>query len=103
MYRTDIGNEYFEGNYKDMIDKIFQIIKNENNNLNHKPIIDLNSSDAEECDELPELKIKGQVYLLDGDKLYGKNNNGTKSELYGTYSNGKVKKVSFVKPKEIDV
>jgi hypothetical protein len=29
IHRSDIGNEYFEGNHKDMIDIIFQTIKNE--------------------------------------------------------------------------
>jgi hypothetical protein len=74
----------------------------------HNPIIKVNSdisnsesdSDTEEC-EIPEIKIKGQIYLLEGVNVHVKTKKGTRGELYGTYSpkTGKVKKVP---PKEID-
>ncbi len=40
------------------------------------------------------LKInKGNIYILDGDKLYNINEDETKGKLYGSYINGKVKKI----------
>jgi hypothetical protein len=48
-------------------------------------------SDIEECN-FPEINIKGEQYILDGNKVFIKNSNETKGKLYGTYSNGKVKK-----------
>jgi len=53
-------------------------------------------SDTEEC-IFPEITIKGKQHILDGNKVFIKNLNGTKGELYGTYSNGKVKKLAKVK------
>lgn len=53
-------------------------------------------SDTEECN-FPEITIKGTQHILDGNKVFIKNLNGTKGELYGTYSNGKVKKLAKVK------
>ena len=53
-------------------------------------------SDTEECN-FPEITIKGTQHILDGNKVFIKNSNGTKGELYGTYSNGKVKKLAKLK------
>jgi hypothetical protein len=49
-------------------------------------------SDTEECN-FPEINIKGKQHILDGNKVFIKNTNGSKGELYGTYSNGKVKRI----------
>ena len=57
-------------------------------------------SDTEECN-FPEITIKGTQHILDGNKVFIKNSNGTKGELYGTYSNGKVKKLA--KSKEFNL
>lgn len=68
-------------------------------NTKHKPIIEVNSessdnsSDTEDCDFV-EISIKNKTYILEGTYIYNKTKKGTKGELYGTYSNGKVKKVS---------
>jgi hypothetical protein len=58
--------------------------------------------ESESEDESEEIEIKGKTYILEGTQVYHKTKNGTKGELYGTYSpkTGKVKKVS---PKEIEV
>ncbi len=64
-----------------------------------KPLIVVESSDVEsdseteDC-EYAEIKIKGEMYILEGNNVYSKNKKGTKAKLYGTYSNGKVKKIS---------
>ena len=57
-------------------------------------------SDTEECN-FPEITIKGVQHILDGTKVFVKNPSGTKGELYGTYANGKVKKIT--KSKEINL
>ena len=57
-------------------------------------------SDTEECN-FPEITIKGTQHILDGNKVFIKNSNGTNGELYGTYSNGKVKKLT--KSKEFNL
>jgi hypothetical protein len=60
-----------------------------------KPIINksLNNMFKKEHDdsenELPEIKIKGETYLLDGNKLYSINGS-TKGELCGKFYNGKI-------------
>ncbi len=57
-----------------------------------------NTDTDSECDEsnneLPEIKIKGKIYLLDGDKLYNIDSNGSKSNLYGILNNRKVIKIN---------
>lgn len=60
------------------------------------------SSDTESEDEEPnaiEINVKGKYYLLEGVNVYVKNQSGTKGELYGIYTNGKIKKTT--KTKEI--
>jgi len=50
--REDIGNEYFEGNYKDMIDIIYSIINNENSSPNeNSPLDDEDTSYNSSSDE----------------------------------------------------
>lgn len=69
-----------------------------------KPIIEINNSDSEsdkedELVEMVNIEIKGKTYILEGNKVYTKNNKGQKDKLYGTYYKGKVKKIT----KEFDV
>lgn len=66
-----------------------------------KKIIEINSesSDSENCD-YAEIKIKNQTYILEGNYVFVKNKTGKKDEIYGIYSNGKVKKITS---KEIDI
>jgi hypothetical protein len=56
---------------------------------------DISESETEEetCDFV-EISIKNKIYLLEDSNVYVKRKNGTKGELYGTYSNGKVKRIS---------
>ncbi len=58
-------------------------------------------SDSDTEPETEEIEIKGKAYILEGTKVYVKTKKGTKGEQYGTYSNGKVKKLPA--PKEIEV
>jgi hypothetical protein len=55
---------------------------------------DLESDDSEfeKEDELIEIKIKGETFLLDSDYIYYKTPHG-KGSLYGKYLNGKIKKL----------
>ncbi len=57
---------------------------------------DESDSDTEECN-VSEITIKSKQYILDGSNVYCKNSNGTRGELYGTYLNGRVKKISKTK------
>ncbi len=50
---------------------------------------DLENSDS---DELPEIKIQGKSYYLDGSELYLIEPNGKRGDFYGNLINGKVKK-----------
>ena len=52
------------------------------------------SDDEDETGEYVEIKVKGQMYILEGNFMYTKTKKGSKGELYGTYSNGKVKKLT---------
>ncbi len=49
-------------------------------------------SDTEACDCV-EIRIKGVLYILEDNQVYVRTKKGTRGELYGTYSNGKVKKI----------
>lgn len=46
----------------------------------------------DETNEYVEIKVKGQMYILEGTKIYTKTKKGTKGEYYGSYINGKIKK-----------
>ncbi len=58
------------------------------------------NSENSDSEELPEIKIQGKKYLLDGDKLYSINLLGLKDKLEGKLFNGKLVKI---KPKDIEV
>jgi len=58
-------------------------------------------SDSESEPEPEEIEIDGKTYILEGSKVYVKTKKGTKGDQYGTYTNGKVKKLPS--PEEIDV
>jgi len=57
-HRKDIGNEYFEGNSKDMIQEINNIINNEQIKQNKDENIDKNEDKDDENDE----KIRSSEY-----------------------------------------
>jgi hypothetical protein len=65
---------------------------------NKKPINNYESSDSEseEEDEINEIKIKDKMYIVNNMKLYTKNDDGTMGTLYGTYINGKIKKMKEI-------
>lgn len=42
--------------------------------------------------DLIEIDIKGKQYILEGNDVYMKTDNGMKGEHYGVYKDGKVKK-----------
>jgi hypothetical protein len=50
-------------------------------------------SDEPDSDELIEMKVQGTMCLLDGSNLYKMTETKQKGELYGTFINGKVKKI----------
>ncbi len=57
-------------------------------------------SDSETCG-YPEINVNGKQYILDGNQVFAKNQAGTKGDFYGTYVNGKIKKVK--QTKELDI
>ena len=59
-------------------------------------------SDDSESDEPIEMKVQGILCLLDGTNLYKMTETKQKGELYGTFINGKVKKIKQ-SAKEIDL
>ncbi len=52
------------------------------------------SSNSESEIEYMEVSVKGTKYLVENNKVYIKNDNGTKGEYYGSYKNGKVIKAN---------
>lgn len=73
--------------------------KNNTNYVNDCLNVAIDDESDEDC-EYAEIKIKGTMFILEGINVYFKNNKGSKGELYGTYLNGKIKKIQ---PKDIDV
>jgi hypothetical protein len=66
-----------------------------------KPIIQLKESDDDSDDEsdsdiVNEILIRDKPYILEGTKVYIKTKKGFKGDLYGTYFNGKVKKIKEI-------
>ncbi len=78
-----------------------------------KKLIDISDSDDsslssdddsefdEEAQKSLEIIIGGKVYILEDNKVYIKTNTNTKGNLYGTYTNGKIKKLQ--QNKDIDL
>ena len=50
-------------------------------------------SSESENEEYETIEYKGQNYILDDDKLYNINKDATKGKLFGSYIDGKVKKI----------
>ena len=93
-YNSDDSSNSSESNNSDK--------KIKSPNQKYKPIIDVQSdseSESETCDYV-EIKIKGITYILEGNKLFHKLGKGIKGEQYGTYSNGKLKRITH---KEINL
>lgn len=61
---------------------------------------DMESDESEKEDDFIEIKIKGEVFLLDSSNIYYKTPYG-KGVLYGKYINGKIKKLEDESNKEI--
>ncbi len=105
--KTDNDNNYNESNKnaksttKPKNKSLFIIPESDKNTTtdsSSETETDPDSSSDTDCDEsnneLPEIKIKGKIYLLDGDKLYNIDSNGSKSNLYGILNNRKVIKIN---------
>ena len=60
---------------------------------NIKLILDITRDDSESDNEICEIIIKGITFILENNNIYTKLLNGSKGVLYGTYSNGKIKKI----------
>ena len=59
-------------------------------------LIESSSDEESSNDEIVEIKIKGIMYILEDKYIYNKNSKGTKGQLYGTYNNGKIKKLNSI-------
>lgn len=64
--------------------------------------VEAESDDDSDSDEPIEMRIQGTMCLLDGINLYKMTESKQKGELYGTFINGKVKKIKQ-STKEIDL
>lgn len=60
------------------------------------------SDDDSDSDEPIEMRVQGTMCLLDGTNLYKMTESKQKGELYGTFINGKVKKIKQA-TKEIEI
>ena len=110
--RPDDDNEYYEGEVRWFDDLIAEIpedekpdfLKNDHKNKMQNLLYRPKSSDESESESdvcvIDEIKINGTLYILEGSHVYCKTKKATKGELYGIYSNGKVKKIS---PKQKDI
>ena len=61
--------------------------------FNSESETDDSDSGEDSDDEVCEIIIRGRTYMLENDQVYVKKSNGSKGSFYGTYSNGKVKKI----------
>jgi hypothetical protein len=60
------------------------------------PVKNMTNDDSESDNEVCEIIIKGITFILENNNIYTKLSNGSKGLLYGTYSNGKIKKIKKV-------
>ena len=54
---------------------------------------DGSDEEQSESEDYETIKYKGNNYILEGDKLYNINEDATKGKLFGSYIDGKVKKI----------
>ena len=119
-HRKDIGNEYFEGEYKSMIDKIYLTIKNETDIIEENIIEELEENIIEELEEniIEELEeniveedladwqlkhaniVKGKKYQENAFKIVCEKINNVFPDYQNDLSFGGTKK--FIKIKFID-
>lgn len=65
----------------------------DNTDFNSDDEISDESSDEESDDDIKKIIIKNKTYILDDNKLYKINKNGTKGNIYGSFINGKIIKL----------
>ena len=84
-------------NNKDQILKIWDDIKKSLDNIINEENLSVNEddydTDDEETNEYCKITYKNNTYILDDNKLYKINDDNTKGELYGSFINGKIKKI----------
>lgn len=99
---NDDESESSESSDSELSRQVNVRIKKLTNNIENKNpkkliyIPESESDDNESESEIEEIKIKGKIYLVESDKIYFKNKDGSRGELYGTYINGKVKKIDNI-------
>jgi len=54
-------------------------------------------SESDEINQFLEIIISGKTYILEDNKVYMKTDTNTKGKLFGTYTNGKIKKIQLNK------
>jgi hypothetical protein len=90
--RKDIGNEYFQGDYKLMIDKIYTIIKNE------ICIVEDNNDELETTDEMDKTENDDSDSQNEEGEIFSdyKNDESNKCLLSFTYTDEECKKLSLI-------
>ena len=93
-------NSSSESESEDEHSQIKQQEQKEKCNSKIRSILKLTQSSSESDSEsdledyvINEITIKNKIYILDGSNVYVKTKTGLKGELYGTYSDGKVKRI----------
>jgi len=84
-------------NNKDQILKTWDDIKKSLDNIINEENLSVNEdnyeSDDEETNEYCKITYKNNTYIFDDNKLYKINDDNSKGELYGSFINGKIKKI----------
>lgn len=93
LYEDEQEQSDSDSDYIEEMEKKRQFLKRLTSKKETTPIIlsEYEESDDEIVDMI-EIEIKGKQYILEGNNVYTKTNNGMKGEYYGVYKDGKVKK-----------
>lgn len=86
-YKEESKQQDFKSQEKQLIKKLIPDNSESDSELSES------EADDSESDEPIEMKVQGTMCLLDGTSLYKMTDCKQKGELYGTFINGKVKKI----------
>lgn len=92
--RTQLKNNQIPNSNRKLLSTKNSRLEKLKSNSESANSFDDNSSEEESSFEniVVEIKIKNETYILEGINIYNKDNTGKKSDFYGTYVNGKIKK-----------
>ncbi len=97
---TDEANE--SDNKSNIEAKIEQIIDDANDEDNDKSSKKSKKKSSKKVKKIETIEIKGKTYILEEDKVFKIDDDGNKGKQYGTYLDGKVKKLKS-EEKEVSI